>query len=313
MSVRIASIRGCDKLAKKDFWSIGFRSQGDTFTRHLDLNFNVEEVDCFFQFNIFNQYRLEDNFRDPAFKKILASEKPYMVWEEGSFRQYPMYKKIGWYHYNNTGIFNNTEVDNSRWKKIKKENNITIKDWKIDGEYILIMGQVEKDSALISLYNKGYSSFIVWINDTITELRKHTDRPIVIRPHPRDLNNYKINCNKITINNKNIFISENFSLDDENRVYGGNGLFEDLKNAYAVITYNSNSIVEAVSDGVPVFALDVGSVAYDISHHDLSMIEKLNRTIDISDWCSKVAYTMWNTEEISNGEMWSHLKPVFFK
>jgi capsule polysaccharide modification protein KpsS len=313
MSVRIASIRGCDKLAKKDFWSIGFRSQGDTFTRHLDLNFDVEEVDCFFQFNILNPYRLEGGFRNPSFEKILSSKKPYMVWEEGSFRQYPMYKKIGWYHYNNTGIFNNVDVDNSRWEKIKKENNITIKDWKIDGEYILIMGQVENDSAIISLYNNGYSSFIAWIDDTITELRKHTDRPIVIRPHPRDLNNYKINCNKIISNSKNVSISENFSSGDDTRVYGGSGLFEDLKNAYAVITYNSNSIVEAICEGIPVFALDQGSVAYNIAHQDLSIIETFDQNIDIQNWCSSVAYTMWKSNETAKGETWAHLKPVFFK
>jgi hypothetical protein len=127
------------------------------------------------------------------------------------------------------------------------------------------------------------------------------------------LNNYKIGCDNIIKNNFNVSISENFSVDEANQVFGGEGLFKDLKKAHAVITYNSNSIVEAICDGVPVFALDQGSVAYDIAHKDLSLIENLDRSIDISNWCSRVAYTMWNNKEIERGETWAHLKPVFFK
>jgi hypothetical protein len=312
MPVRIASIRGNDKLAKKSSWGRGFHSLSDTFTRYYHLDFDINEVDCFLQFNVINPYRVAGSFRNPAFEKILNSKKPYIVWEEGSFRQFPMYKKVGWYHYNNTGIFNNIDVDNSRWKNFVSTNKLKIKDWRTNGDYILIMGQVEKDSALISLYDQGFNSFIDWITKTVTELRKYTDRPIVIRPHPRDLNNYKIGCDNIIKNNVNISISENFSLDDVNRVFGGNGLFKDLKQAYAVITYNSNSIVEAICEGVPVFALDKGSVAYDIAHKDLSVIENLDRSIDISNWCSRVAYTMWNNKEIEKGETWAHLKPVYF-
>jgi hypothetical protein len=313
MPVRIASIRGNDKLAKKSAWGRGFHSLSDTFTRYYHLDFDINEVDCFLQFNVINPYRVAGSFRNPAFEKILNSKKPYIVWEEGSFRQFPIYKKVGWYHYNNTGIFNNVNVDNSRWENFVSTNKLKIKDWKSAGDYILIMGQVEKDSALISLYDQGFNSFIDWITKTVTELRKYTDRPIIIRPHPRDLNNYKIGCDNIIKNNFNVSISENFSVDEANQVFGGEGLFKDLKKAHAVITYNSNSIVEAICDGVPVFALDQGSVAYDIAHKDLSLIENLDRSIDISNWCSRVAYTMWNNKEIERGETWAHLKPVFFK
>jgi hypothetical protein len=312
MSVRIASIRGCDKLAKKDFWGRGFHSLNDTFTRYYHSDFDINEVDCFLQFNVINPYRVAGSFRNPAFEKILNSKKPYIVWEEGSFRQFPIYKKVGWYHYNNTGIFNNVNVDNSRWENFVSTNKLKIKDWKSAGDYILIMGQVEKDSALISLYDQGFNSFIDWITKTVTELRKYTDRPIVIRPHHKDLNQYIVKCKKIVDQNLKVSISTNFSSDDVNKLSGGDGLYKDLRNAYCVITYNSNSIVEAVCEGIPVFALDQGSPAYDIAHHDLSSIENLDRNKDIYKWCSQIAYTMWNSDEIAKGETWAHLKPMYF-
>lgn len=312
MTIRIASIRGIDKLSKKNYWNSGFRIHNDIFSRYLDINFNVDDVDCFFQFNIFNPYKTYKTAREPQFKKILDSQKPYIVWEEGSFRQFPQYKKVGWYHYNNNGKFNNESVDDFRWKKFLSKNKLKIKDWKSKGDYILIMGQIEYDSALISMYDTGYKSFIGWIENTIKTIRKYSDRSIVIRPHPKDLNQYIVKCKKIVDQNLKVSISTNFSSDDVNKLSGGDGLYKDLSNAYCVITYNSNSIVEAVCEGIPVFALDQGSPAYDIAHHDLSLIENLDRNKDIYKWCSQIAYTMWNSDEIAKGETWAHLKPVYF-
>lgn len=312
MPIKIASLRGNDKLAKTDFWSCGFKALGDEFVRYGTTDI-IDNIDCFLQFNVINRYRLAGEFRNVLFQYILDSKKPFIVWEEGSFRQFSNYKKIGWYHYNNTGIFNNDNVDNKRWKKILKNTRLVIKDWRASGQNILIMGQVEKDSALVSLYEKGYNTFIEWVEDLIIEIRKYTDRPIVIRPHPRDLKNYEANCKTIIKNNINVSVSTNFSIEDRSSVKGGDGLFQDLRKAYCAVTYNSNSIVEAITEGVPVFAMDQGSVAYDIAHKDLSMIESLDYNIDISPWCSRVAYTMWDRDEIRKGETWAHLKPVFFK
>jgi hypothetical protein len=92
-----------------------------------------------------------------------------------------------------------------------------------------------------------------------------------------------------------------------------NDLYADLEKAYCVITFNSNSAVESLCEGIPIFALDAGSAAYDVAHHNLSQIENLNYNIDITNWCNKISYTVWSTEEVARGETWSHLKPVYFK
>ena len=89
-------------------------------------------------------------------------------------------------------------------------------------------------------------------------------------------------------------------------------LENDLKRAYCVVTYNSLSAVEAVVRGIPVIATNNMSMVWPIAHKDFSQIEALNYNIDLQDWQNKIAYTMWNREEVKGGETWAHLKPVYF-
>lgn len=284
-------------------WNVGFHP--DTFI--TSKNYNFDDADCIVQFNLYNPYR--DIKATPYLKLVSEMNKPVLVVEEGAFRQLSQYKRIGWNNYKNgLGNFNNDNVDSSRWHKFVKENNFSIKEWNSPGHAILIMGQLEYDSALIEMYDSGYSSFDDYIVEQIKLIRQYTDRPIIVRPHPLGSKTfYKL---EESLNNtyKNISVSKNYS--STTTLNGGPGLEEDLKNAYCVVTYNSNSAVEAVEKGIPVFTLSSTSSAYDIGHKDLSKIESLDYNIDISSWCNKIAYTVWNEDEIKNGSMWSHLRIV---
>jgi len=283
------------------------------------VNFNKSDkndfskADVFVQFNIYNPYMQYNRLnKKNAYEYIINSEKPFLVCEEGAFRQLPTYKRWGWTSYKNgIGDFNNSNVDNSRWNKIQKENNIIFSNWNSPGDNILIMGQLKGDSALIELYDEGYASFDNYILEQIKIIRQYTDRPIIVRPHPLGtsmLYELEEDLNKAY---RNISISKNYN--STTTVNGGKGLEEDLKSAYCVVTYNSNSAVEAAEKGIPIFTLSSTSSAYDIGHKDLSKIETLDYDIDISNWCNKIAYTIWNNEEISKGKMWSHLRNVNHK
>lgn len=306
-------VLGIKSVVKNKFNEIGLgvSACGDNYilTNFKKAKELYLDIDCFLQFNIFNPYLRYKNKTIPkVFKYILKSKKPFLVGEEGSFRQFPDYKKFGWFNYkNNLGNFNNNNVDNSRWIQFKNKNNLVINDWNSKGDYILIMGQVEYDSALIELYNRGYCCFIDFVIDTINEIRRYTDRPIIYRPHPKDRNK---DLSKLLEFSK-VIISENYSTDDIFNKNGGLGLEEDLNRAYCVVSFNSNSTVEAVCKGVPVFSLDITSPTYEISNLKLENIEIINYDIDITEWCNKISYTIWNTEEISNGAMWSHLRSVY--
>lgn len=296
-------------------WPEGIRSVGDNF---WTANANYEGLavaDCFIQFNILNPYRSYHRpRRGKSYQVILDSKKPFLVIEEGVFRQYPQYKRVGWWNYKrNKGNFNNDDVDNTRWKKFIEVTGLQIKDWKSPGDNILIMGQLEGDSSLIEMIESGYPTFFDWVKDQIIEIRKHTDRKIIFRPHPKSLINYVDEINILNQKYKNIELSENKVLVDYNTTQnGGESLYQDLKNAHCVVTLNSNSAIEAACEGIPIFVLDEGSMAYDIAHNDLSQIENLRYDIDITDWCNKIAYTSWNEEEVKDGIVWNHLRPVYF-
>lgn len=287
----------------------GVNRSGDTFiSTNFDKGQFLKDVDCFVQFNIFNPYFTYKNKSiSDSYKFVLNSKKPFLVCEEGAFRQFHQYKRYGWYNYKNTlGKFYKDDIDDSRWKKFSNITGLTIKEWNSPGDNILIMCQLEKDSALIELYNSGYTSFSSYVVDVIKEIRKHTDRKIIVRPHPKSQDTINENITQI----KNVEISNNLST--ESPLNGGSGLAKDLQKSYCVITYNSNSAVESICNGIPTFALHNTSAAYDACHCDLSTIENLNYNLDISTWCNRIAYTVWNNEEVASGEMWEHFKNIEF-
>ena len=47
------------------------------------------------------------------------------------------------------------------------------------------MGQKGGDSSLVKLY-EIYNNYYDWVLEVIKTVRKYSDRPIVIRPHPKN-------------------------------------------------------------------------------------------------------------------------------
>ena len=287
---------------------IGIKRSGDTFTFADDINSKVvKNADCFLQTNLLKPKFFESE-KHKAYEYIINTNKPFLVSESPSFRKYPEYTRLGWYSYKWTdGVFGNENSSDDRWIQFKKETRITIKDWNSPGDNILIMGQKEGDSSLSKLY-ENYKSFYDWVSEIITEIRKYSDRKIIIRPHPRNLRHGLSMAKKLE--KDNVFVSENVS--EVTGIQGGDGLDLDLQSAYCIITYNSLSAVEAVCEGIPTFALDNGSMIWPIAHKDISTIEKLNYNIDIRQWCNDIAYTQWTRTENRKGESWAHLKPLIF-
>lgn len=291
-------------------FAAGLSVHGDSFFyTKFDLK-KKYSTDAFVQFNIYNPYlKYNRQIKADAYKFVLNSNKPFLVCEEGAMRQLPSYKRWGWTSYKNgIGNFNNDNVDNSRWIKIQKETGIRFAEWNSLGDNILIMGQLEGDSALIEMYDAGYKTFDNYIIEQIKIIRQYTDRPIVVRPHPVGAKTfYKL---EEALNKKYNRVSVSKNYNSTTTLNGGKGLEEDLKDAYCVITYSSNSAVEAVEKGIPIFTLSPTSTAYDVGHTDLSQIENLDYNKDISTWCNKLSYTIWNDSEIANGTMWEHLRTI---
>lgn len=185
-----------------------------------------------------------------------------------------------------TGYYFTEKIDSSRWEKIKKNLNVTVEPWRSKGDHILICLQ----------RNGGWSmqgtDSLHWLDSTINEIRQYSDRPIIIRQHPGDKKT------KVVTKYKNTFLSAK-----EN-------LTEDLKNAWATITYNSSPGVASAIEGIPVFVLDpnyLNSQASDIANTLIKNIEN-PMTPERDNWLKKISMCHWNFDELKSGEAWEFIR-----
>jgi hypothetical protein len=295
----------------------GLARHGDKFTV-LDSFDTPHEADAYIQTNLLKP-KINNGWQGPMYRFIRDSGKPYLVNESPSFRRHLGWTRLGWWSYKWTeGEFGNENSPSDRWNKFKKESGVELKDWNSPGDAILIMGQKEGDSSLLNLY-KDYKSFYDWVEHIILKIQKHTDRPIILRPHPRNLSrgrnlSYKLQKKypklKISVSENTDSLADYLPNDkNENKA---DGLYDDLKKAHCVITYNSLSAIEAICEGIPTFAFENGSMIWPIRQKDFATIENLNYNIDRTQWSYDIAYTQWTQREHATGESWAHLKPLIF-
>lgn len=185
-----------------------------------------------------------------------------------------------------TGNYFSDTVNPKRWKQIQKHLGISLKDWRQRGVHVLICTQRNGG------WSMGGVNVVDWLRKTIEEVRKHTDRPIVVRGHPGDKNAPKYLKSK------------------EWQVSTAPSIVDDLFNAHCSITYNSSPSVASAIEGIPTFITDPNpkiSQAYDVANTDLSTIEN-PQMFDRQEWVEKLAMCHWNFDELSSGEAWQHMR-----
>jgi hypothetical protein len=74
-------------------------------------------------------------------------------------------------------------------------------------------------------------------------------------------------------------------------------LLKAMDAAHVVITYNSNSAVDAVIAGVPAITMDLGAMSYPVTGHSIDQRIMPDR----EEWAAKLAWKQWREEEISSG------------
>lgn len=194
----------------------------------------------------------------------------------------------------NTGIYCDTDIDPNRWQKISSNLGITLKDYRPQGDHILLCLQ----------RNGGWSMGSVdvqdWAIQTINTLRQHTDRPIVIRAHPGD----KSAREYLDPRNPKCRIKFSKAVRLSNNV----NLVDDLKNCWAAVNYNSSPVVGAAIEGIPIFVCDPDkSQCAEIANVDLSQIENPLMP-DRKPWVERLSMFHWNFSELKSGECWEHMK-----
>lgn len=223
--------------------------------------------------NIWNRYR--------------SQGKPVIVIEVGGLRRNLSFK-IGINGINRDADFANQEFDDQRWSLFGHE----LRPWNPTGELIVICGQHDSSEQW-----KGLPKMSNWIEQQIIEIRKYTTRPILVRPHPRNIISFDENKFK---NVKVRMPKRDF------RTYDDTDFKATLERTWAVVNHSSNPAMEAVIKGIPVFVSE-SSLCYDVGNISLSDINTPampNR----SNWANKLSYTEWFEDEIEQGLPWARIK-----
>ena len=210
-----------------------------------------------------------------------TSNKDFLIMERAYLGDRFNWVSLGYNDLNNRADFLNQDMPSDRWNKYWKDLK---KDWKLEGDHILLTLQVRGDNSL----NHVKVDYQKIIND----IRKYTDRPILIRDHPHRKNTWGASLTGKNVKYANCNIPVEKAVSD----------------ARVVVTINSNSGVDAIMQGTPVINFDYGSMVWDVAvQNDLSKIENPDMP-DVTQWCYNIAYTQWLPEEIESGEAWNHLK-----
>ena len=215
-----------------------------------------------------------------VWERAVAQSKPVVVLEVGGIKRGTTWK-VGLNGINRDAFFGDAGNDSRRSDLL----GLRLKPWRNDGEFILIAGQHDK-----SLQWRNMPRMSNWFLQTYDEIRKHSDRPILFRPHPR------CRLEHIERGLKNVYRQE------PKHVRGTYDDFDmQFDNIWATISHSSNPGIHSVISGVPSFVSN-SSLAYDVAN-DIDFLHDIENPVmpDRTQWLNDYAWTEYTVDEISQG------------
>jgi len=198
---------------------------------------------------------------------------PFICIERGFIPNRSKWSMAGYNGLNGLANFCNENSPSDRWEKYFTG---MMQHWNLKGQYVLLLGQVQGDSALYGLDVEN------WVN-TCKKFFVDNKIPFMYRPHPGEV------LVKMDI---------------------PPGLYEAIDNAFCVVTYNSSAGVQSILRGKPTISMHPGSMVWNITEHTLN--DCLNQHMpDRTQWRYSLAYSQWTVEEFLHGDAWEHLKQFF--
>lgn len=178
----------------------------------------------------------------------------------------------------------NSNSDGAHWRNISQDFRINIKPWVTHGSHILILLQRDGGWSL-----KGFDQGD-FLKKTVKTIRQYSDEPILIRPHPGA---YSATADWIAAKQpETIFVSDSKK----------STLQQDLRNARAVICFNTSASVAAVLEGIPTFVSDSSCVSWSVCNHDITAI--MNPThFDRQQWIYDLSACHWTDEQSAQGQI----------
>lgn len=196
------------------------------------------------------------------------------------------------FYFMDTGYFGNeTTISNPNgwkfWHRIVKNNlqhdqiiprsedrfsifKKTFNPWKKTGKKILIAAPDEKPCKFYGTTQQD------WISQTVNELKKHTDRPIVVRERVKN------RTDRVVTNT----LQE--ALDDD---------------VFALVTFNSIAAIESIFYGIPAFTL-APNAARPVACQDLTRINEpyYPDSDKLYAWACHLSYGQFHINELKSGK-----------
>lgn len=219
-----------------------------------------------------------------VYEHYRSQGKPVIIVEVGA-----LYRGTTWkISVNNTtadGYYGHTE--NLDWDRPRKLG-ISLAITAFHRPEILIAAQHQN-----SLQVADQPSMEAWIYKQIVRLRQFTDRPIIVRPHPRSTLNPKLLPSDIVFEEPHYLANTYDS-------------FDMHFDCHAVVNYNSGPGIQAAISGTrPI--VDRSSLAYPVS---VSMAElEQPYLIDRDRWLVEICHTEYTLSEIQQGLWLKRLSP----
>lgn len=220
-------------------------------------------------------------FRSIAKKQMikyrLENKLPFYYMDSGYFGNYrsarnPEAKKL-WHRIVHNGLQHDRIIERSddRWKRL----GLTVKKpIKRKGNAILLALPSPKPCKFYEI------DLEKWTADTIAEIKKYTDREIIVREKP------KLRAERVN-----------------------NTIYEDFEQAHVLVTYNSIAAVESIIHGIPAITL-APTAADPVCDKHISKVE--NPTIQHIDklraWAHHLAYGQFHYQELESGHAYRMLK-----
>lgn len=130
-----------------------------------------------------------------------------------------------------------------------------------------------------------------WVRDTVDSLRTVTDRPIVVRPHPRS------RC----------ALPEGVTVEQPQKLEGTYDSYNMHFDCHAVVNYNSGPGIQAAIAGVRPL-VDATSLAAPVGVNWANIEQPY--TVNRDQWLTEICHTEYTVEEIQRGLWLNRLAPA---
>jgi hypothetical protein len=278
-----------NKTMLMDNFAAGVKSQGDQVIEYHSNQLPDQPLAAGFVLG----YTLEDNFRKKIIDQLRVRKIP-SIFVDSNILHYAR-PEHEWHRYSigtvypDSGTYFFGELDRARWDQFSSWHSVLLQPWRTSGNHVLILCQRPK----------GFNMFLdqdTWLEKTVDKIRKHTQRPIMIRMHPGDGTRFK-QIEKIQKRyGTSVSISEHANIR------------EALVNCWCTVGINSTPNVVSAIEGIPGYVEDSRrSWAADVAFTDLAQIENPPLP-DRNEWAHKIANIHWSNQEVVSGQLWSAIK-----